>query len=572
MALMCLAVPSMFLTTSYAGWFSFASYLLAIGAAFEQMFCLPHERRRLSKIDKHIKKLEFIKAKRKIDRYNYLESVPFSIQKLLYKSQCYMQENDWKSAYNEIIKTRKYHLLSSEKSLQIEIICLILWNTGNYRDYKIQLERKECSVIEKHSPSTLALLNSFYYEINDDLSQAKTELENGLIEPLDDEEKLAIYNNLARLDMVLGNIQERVFFLSKAADILKKADIPKYYRIVYHNLSMALLGEGRYSEAKSIMKTYYQSINPDNVRQCLDFTNDNIEFARALEDQSAIDEAHAIFDRLIDESKLETVDQKVSLRVSELRMLRNDKQCINDYTEHIESLLSDIENLTRSKKVFQKIILLEDMRFEVESLSTKKRLVNKDLHLISLFRSVCSKVFHNINIVDEEIQDMPPVLIEPRASLLKKKHFIRKLYIDHFRCYNKEYFHMMFKNLQEISNLCREKENRYKEVDALLIICDEFVAYCNILQSSKFYSDFFHFAFDAYNRSSNVLNNSYIRHEFQDQMIGMAYFSLMLGFDRQIANYWFSCAHQYSLSLSQFALWFRRYYNYLLKQLYFCKG
>ncbi len=143
---------------------------------------------------------------------------------------------------------------------------------------------------------------------------------------------------------------------------------------------------------------------------------------------------------------------------------------------------------------------------------------------------------------------------------MRHRHTMLKLEIGLRGGFSQANFGKMFDNLEEMARLWRDKSYARAEIDACLIICDEFVAYRRGL-GTRFHQDFIHRAVSAYKDAEALLLKRLERPEFQSQMIGMAYYALHFGMGKDAVAFWFTHASRRGVQLRHYAAWLRKQYQ-----------
>ncbi len=402
-----------------------------------------------------------------------------------------------------------------------------------------------------------ALLKSYWHEFQGDLTSAKAELETAITETREARENILLYNNLARLEGFSGNFQEQIFYLSRAAMLLKDNPVPAYYPTVYHNLSINLAREGLKSEAIQVINDYYAATDRNNILQYLNYANDYLILARELNDQAMIDQAHNHNAELL--SMQLTRNQQISLRISLLRMNRNDRQQTPDYLSEVEALVNDSKTLSDKEQIIALLEIANDLAFELEDCHAGRSHTDPySLHEFYTFVVKRLLAFHTV--IDRELQEIPPALPLVREQWMKRRHNIFKLEMRLKENFSAANFGKMFDNLEEMVRLWQDKLYDRAEIDACLMICDEFVAYRREF-GTRFHQDFIHRAVSAYKAAEALLLKRLERPGFQSQMIGMAYYALYLGMGKDAVAFWFTHAFRRGIQLRHYAAWLRSQYR-----------
>jgi hypothetical protein len=221
--------------------------------------------------------------------------------------------------------------------------------------------------------------------------------------------------------------------------------------------------------------------------------------------------------------------------------------------------VEDIDQLPPNEQLQAFLKITEDIRFEYEK---KVRLGDsaRDLkRLDDLYANVADRAIALKSVIEKELQKIPPALPEIRKQWMLHRHNLLKLKSGMEKGINKSELQKIFNNLEEMARLWKDKEYDHGEIEALLIICDEFIAFRKILKG-PFHNDFISRALNAYQAAENLLKDRLEMPEFQQYMIGMAYFALNLGIGEKTVFFWFQAAHKHPLQIRHYAEWFRQQY------------
>lgn len=552
-----LAVLAQAVPVDWVRWCGVVFLLAAVVLLYDAVSVLPQQKQQLKKIRKYLYDLELDKAKDLLSRPSLLNNVPFLVQKKFLLTICCLHQKDLMGAYAAIVSAGKNYLLPNEA---MEYRCLrgrIYWEAGNIRDFTRLFKNENFNSLI-HNPSVpLAMMKSHSYVAKKDLVNAKHVLESVIATDIDEKSKIPLYNELSVFEGRSGNKGEQILYLSSAAEILKQHPTPAYYGFVFHNLSINLLRENRKPEAYQVMQDYRDLIDLENVWQCLFFCNDQLDFARETGSQGTIDDAHTFRKKYLSERLPAT--QEIALRISELQMIRNDQQKIPDYYAHVRNLVKDTEQLLPEEQLPALLKVTQDIRFEFEKTARLGRDVQYLKKLDDFYARVAGQAIALESVIEKELQVIPPALPEIRRQWTLHRHALLKLKFSMNEGINHSELQKIFSNLEEMARLWQDKEYDHGEIKALLVLCDEFIAYRQILKG-PFHDNFIARTLKAFQDAENLLKDRLDMPGFQPYMIGMAYFALKLGMEQKMVLFWFQAAHRHSFQIRHYAQWFRQQY------------
>lgn len=551
----------------WASWWGALFFFFAAGTGVLTANMLPHEKRFFRKVQRHLDRMEYETVITLLDSRREWLMTPAAICKnLIFRVKKCLQSNDWLGAYHNLNRLAKHAMLPDEKELYLELFACLYYNMQNHRDLLAMEELLRDEFGFANDPDRCLLLKSFCREVKGEIAGAKAVIERALNHTTDPAERISLYNNLARLEKLSGNKQEQLSHLTNAYTILKSNYFPHLFPIVYHNLLILYAKTGEKSEAIRVLAEYESAIDKNNLQQYLGYTNDALHMARELGDQAIIDKVHTLDKGLI---SLASEQERFTIRVHELRMVRNGNQSFPDYMAVIKDLLSGLEILPAEEQVLALVEIIHDIENELKDalaknaqLGDNKRL--SDLHY--LHQSACRQLVAKHHIVDQKLLEIPPALFFMRQEWLKKRHSILKTSISLAEKPSKQSFVQLFDQLEERVRLCHDKSSVHEEVSALIVICDEFVAYRDNI-GGEFHRDFIGVALNAYRRADQITRGQVNSPRFCDLMLGLAYFAWKLGNDKNLATFWLRQADRHIHSMLHYAVWLRRQRQEILEWL-----
>ena len=512
---------------------------------------LPHERRWLQHAEKMIENCDFEEAERTLSFPPLLIGFTARFKRLTTLVYLKMESGDLAAAYSWLLVAEQETMLPDERLSSQLTRANLMFRAGNYTAFGKALGELVSGIPMSGSLRfRYALLKSHEHELRGQYSEAKTLLEEA--REIAPEPKLVAiaFNNLARLEDMQGNDTNAQSYYERAWQVLRTNPMPKLHPVVGHNLVLKYGRNGAVEKAMKLLSEYREMVAPSNVQQYLQFLNDQVHLARQLGNRSMLLDNYEDTQRTLKPQ----IDkhQRLVLGIGELRMRFNDDVPITDQMAEIVSLLDENKDLP-TKDRFQ---ALSELLGVLQQCNAKAD--GRDFREVE--EQTIAELLAMEGEIDKQLRDAPPVLPIIRDIWHGHKLGICKLKIGlSAPGLSRSNFDKMFNLLRQRRQLWADKSNPEGELDALMAICDEFVAFAGKL-GPRFATDFGAMAQQALTEAAEVLERHWPHPSVQRHALGVAYFYWQLAGNREGAERWILRFEKPGLSLAHNAKWFREWH------------
>lgn len=513
---------------------------------------LPHERLWLKQAKEMIEDCDFEAAKRTLSSPPPLIGFAARIKRMETLVYLQMEIGDLVAAYSCLLDAEQRTLLPDERFSLQQVRACLLFRAGNYEAFGKVLDEIPSEIPKSGSLRFRnALLKSHVHELKGQFPEAKALLEEA--SEIAPEPKLVAvaFNNLARLEDMQGNDTNAQSYYERAWQVLRVNPMPKLYPVVGHNLLIKYGRNGAVEKALNLLNEYRQMVLPSNTQQYLQFLNDQVHLARQLGNRTMLLEIYEYIERVL-MPKINK-SERFALNVSELRMRFSDGLPVADQLAASVALLDENMDLTAENRIHVLRELLGVLK------QCNARIDGKD------FSDIQGRVITELLLMEVEIdrllRDTPPVLPSIRDVWYGHKFEICKLKISlSAPRLSRSDFEKMFDLLHQRQQVWADKGNPEGELDALMIMCDEFVAYSGQL-GPQFASDYRAMAQQSLKNAVKVLALHWPHPSVQRHALGVAYFYWQLANDKEGAELWLLRFEKLGLNPAHYAPWFRKWHT-----------
>jgi hypothetical protein len=234
----------------------------------------------------------------------------------------------------------------------------LFYDVGNYKRFIELLDTLSIDVKKyPKQESFYGILKAFYFEIKNEWSNAKIELENIYESTNKYHYKFQASNNIARIERFLGNEVSAKSYYEKAYEILKQKPNAKYFPIVIHNLLIAYARSKKTQEADNLLNDYFELVDKKDSKQMIEYANDMTHYAREIQDKELLQKSYKIVEESI--IKLLKNEQKIVLEIYELRMRYNDNL---DFEKYFSITFEKIKAKKEEFSLVEKLNILRELR------------------------------------------------------------------------------------------------------------------------------------------------------------------------------------------------------------------
>jgi len=529
---------------------------LASGWAFA---ILPREKRWLNQMRKAVDALDFVSAKNGIvmvDADLALSPV-FKIRFALLKAAYFREQSNALAAYEVLLALKASALLPKEVCRVDYALASLFLEQGDLKAVRKTLERLKTANCQAHEATRMILLESRWCELSGDMTKAKELLEEGLAIPnLDGFSKVIYLHQLALLESTQVNYQTALSYYHQAWSLLVSS--PKAIKVqqianTASNLVFLHLRLGDVAKAQAILSAFAERLNPQLASQMILLHNVEIEFARQTGDRKRLLVTYAKAEQQI--YSLLDEQEQLAFMVLGLRMRWND--CVEFEAALIRTMQMLIEH---SHKDLRNVFHAN--REVVGVLGQAITRLGPRSDLLVYHGWIVMEWVRLQAQLDEERNAVPAALPALRSDWLGLSLEGMKLRFNLFgRGLPKAEFDRLFALLAERKRIWSDRENPFEQMQALVVIVDEYLAYSREINDPQFKADFLEIAIQALKDATTLLMQHETHPAFTQYMAGMAYFYSQFEWDKTQAKAWLEQFDAKGQSLNHYAVWLREHYQ-----------
>lgn len=478
-----------------------------------------------------------------------------SLQAAFYKSQ-----GDLLKAYKELKDLQKLPLLPKERTaIELDLMRL-LYDSGNVKATQQQLTSLQKRKLSQAQQSQCHLTQAELYLIENKLQAAKDLVESHYEEPnLSANIQVALLHTLGVIETHLQNYESAISAYRQAWEKLKQQKNSfGQAEITIDNLALTYAKQGEPSKLQPFIQELEALAKPNNADHQLALYNIKINLARQLQDRQALIQAYAQAEQNL--LPLLQGEQRFFYTVLGLRMHFNDGV---DFEKALQATQAAMLNKPAISTLNHLRVIKEIsgiLRQAIEIQLRNRQAPRPDL---MTFYSWLLFEFKRLEPELDSLQDqISPNLPGPKAEIigLKIDSLKHAMFLMHAQP-NKALFEKMFELLKEQKKLWQGMHNPLDQLQALVVILDEYIAYRNALPNSQFAADFKQLAFTSLEEAEVLLNDNQDNLAYSDKLIGLAYICYQLNTKKAQAKHWLETYEQSKQSTNHFAAWLRQHYQ-----------
>lgn len=473
-----------------------------------------------------------------------------SLQAAFYKSQ-----GDLLKAYKELKDLQKLPLLPKERTaIELDLMRL-LYDSGNVKATQQQLTSLQKRKLSQAQQSQCHLTQAELYLIENKLQAAKDLVESHYEEPnLSANIQVALLHTLGVIETHQQNYQSAITAYRQAWEMLKQQkNIFGQAEITIDNLALTYAKQGELNKLQPFIQELQALAKPNNADHQLSLHNIKINLARQLNDRQALLQAYAQAEQNL--QPLLQGEQRFFYTVLGLRMQFNDDV-------DFEKALQATQAAMLSKPAISTLNYLRVIKEISGILKQAIERIGPRPDLMTFFSWLLFE-FKRLEPELDSLQDqISPNLPGPKAEIiaLKVDSLKNAMFLMHAQP-NKALFKKMFELLKEQKKLWQGMHNPLDQLQALVVILDEYIAYRNALPNSQFAADFKQLAFTSIEEAEQLVNDNPKHLGYSDKLIGLAYTCYQLNTKKAQAKHWLEAYDQSKQSTNHLAAWLRQQYQ-----------
>lgn len=469
------------------------------------------------------------------------------LQASFYKSQ-----GELIKAYYTLQELQALPLLPKEHTaIELDLMRL-LYACGNFKATQQMLMRLQKGKLIKVQQSQCHLTQAELYLEENKLQAAKDLVEQHYAEPnLSVRTQVALLHTLGVIDTHLQNYESAITAYRQAWEILKQQKNSfGQAEITIDNLVLTYAKQNEPNKLQPFVQELAALAKPNNTDHQLALHNIKINLARQLNDRQALEQAYAQAEQNL--LPLLQGEQRFFYTVLGLRMHFNDDVAFEKALQATQAAmlskpaLSTLNNLRIIKEISGVL------KQAIEKIGPRPDLMTFYSWLLFEFKRLEPEL--------DSLQDqISPNLPGPKAEIigLKIDSLKHAMFLMHAQP-NKALFEKMFELLKEQKKLWQGMHNPLDQLQALVVILDEYIAYRNALPNSQFAADFKQLAFTSLEEAEVLLNDNQDNLAYSDKLIGLAYICYQLNTKKAQAKHWLATYEKSKQSPSHLAAWLRQ--------------
>lgn len=526
---------------------------------------LPHESKRLASARSALSAYEPDLAIQTLSKKLPIEGTHYKLQRAILLSSAYRINDMLLEAHRTLTVVTESNLLSAEIA-QLNLAWAQLYRqAGNPTEAALRLAQIDNTTASK-DPACLLLKARIALE-QDQPSVARALLETGLENATPSDLRVIFLNDIAAIDGIQGRFEAQLGHLRAARQLFRTAPSAQLTPVLHHNLAIALVKAGKTEEAQDVLREAWEVVNRQSLHQVLEVLNNHLHAAREAGDTGWKQAAYEEFDRQIDRLGQQTPRTQLALKVSQLRMRRNDGFPLTpeNYIALVNQLLQELAEPSLVIPVTDCIAALYELRHDVECELKQTPGRGYATTLIAILRETSRQLQGHEHCIDTYLSAIPPKLtthIETwyryQVAADKAAVFLAPTAED-----AKYAFGRLFRRLQEKAEWTAERNVSLLTVEAWLVLCDEYCTYHSQLPpwgQNNFRNDFAHIALLAFEQATREINTITNLRPHVPQLIGLAYYAIKLRNDAAMAEKWLLEIKALEPALDHYAIWLRDQY------------
>ncbi len=462
----------------------------------------------------------------------------------------------FKEAYiysNQILNLPLFENEKSEVLLEQVLILLMLHDTKRAKEIFKEVKNTD----DKSEHSEILNLESQILEREGKFKEARQKILSA-ISKLENNEKnriqqAKIYNNLARMEMMLGNTTNTQHYYRKSLSIAVKLNDKSLLHTIYPNLIDTYLLNGLYDKAQTELNNYKDTVNNSNIYDQLQFLNYELTYSRQKNDTYMMSSTVEQINRNI-YPKLPR-DQQLILKSSELRIRWNMNNKWDEILFWVEDHLSEYQSLPfpENFNTIKEAYNILDNLAKNNKLGEFKR----------LFLKVTSFMGESKVIIGKYIDSLPDYCINERCYWENELVFLSKI-----RRSNEpnitllEFYKYYFKHMCNIKDINYEHKNYMLAIEKDIDIAEECMGGIRGTRNKEVI-DYLRNTMKKHLDSAIKEINKFEKHpNIYSFYIRISMYSVFLG-DKEISKDFFYKYEESRININHYSKWIQDYYFFL---------
>jgi Ca2+/Na+ antiporter len=486
----------------------------------------------------------------------YIRSIPGRIEwNLLSAKKLMAQEQqrlrDAYEIYSELLNLPLFEKEKNNIKLKQVLVLLLLGDTNKSKSIFERTKQK----INQDKYYEVLYLQSVFEERTGEFEKARQSLllAVGEHDNVKDIQLATIYNNLGRMEKMLGNPTNTFHYYRKSAELALHFKEKSLIHVTYPNIIDTYLLRSDNKNAASFLDEYSNLIDKDNIDDLFKFNNYKLEYARQTKNR-------ALYLETLVQGRIEilpriSVQEQLVFEISELRIRWNSKCGWDEKLFWVRYSLPEYFKLKfpirylMLKEIFN---ILRDLA-RTNNLGPFTELFSQLLNLMELSKED----------IDRYILELPDYCVDERCFWEKEKAFLRGIQRANEPQINLiDFYEGMFEHLRNIKDIQLQHGNFLSAIEADLNIADECMGATQKIQD-KVVRNYLRENMQKYVDSASRDIEKFQHHPASNEyIVRIARYSLFLG-DKESAKKYYDIFVNSKISIYHYASWIQKYYKEL---------
>lgn len=516
---------------------------------------LPVERKLLSYLEQALSDLRVFDAERLIQRTRRLPYLlpTTKIELGGLEASFNKSQGEFGKAFDGLQQLKSLPLLAKERvNIDLDLINLF-FTSGNFKEAQELLEQLKKYELSDTQHYKCVRNQVELHLARSEFQAAKDLLEKHLLEPdLSASAKVSLQHTLGVAETHLKNYVGALTAYRQAWEIQKtfKSSFGQA-EITIENLVLTYAKQGQTEQIQPLLNELDALANSDNAEHLLALHNIQINLARQLGDKKELLVAY----KSADENILPKLsgESRFFYLINGLRMHWNDGVEFSKVLKTTQKVMLNRPDLSP----------LKTLRCIKEVTGTVKQVIDKvgpRSDLMTFYSWLILEFKRLEPEIDRLLDNTPTSLPSPKNELIGFKIDI----IKHSFMYespSKIHFERIFELLSEKRSLWQGMHNPVDQLNELMIILDEYIAFKHQLEGTDFQhvfeTTFCRLATDTLDEAEQILSRNLNNLAYTDKLIGLAFACCQLNTKKPQAKKWLETFEQSKQSLNHMAVWLR---------------
>ena len=486
----------------------------------------------------------------------YIRGIPGRIKwNLLCARKLMTQEQprlrDAYEMYSELLSFPLFE--KEENNIRLNQV-LVLFLLGDTNKAKSIFERTK-QKIDQDKYYEILYLQSLFDERAGEFEKARQSLLSAVSEHdnVKDIQLARIYNNLGRMEKLLGNTTNTSHYYRKSAELALHFKEKYLIHIAYPNLIDTYLLDGDNKNAASFLDEYSNLIDKDNIDDLLKFNNYKLEYARQTKNKILM--LDTLTQGRINILPKISAQEQLVFEISELRIRWNSGCGWDEKLFWVRHYLPEYLKLEFPGRHF----VLKEVFNILRDLAKTNNLGP----FADLFSQLLDFMGRSKKDIDQYVLELPDYCVDERCFWEKEKAFLRKIQKPDTPPINLiDLCESIFEHLRNIKDIQLQHGNPLSAIEADLDIADECMG---VIQAIRDIAAIDYLRKNMLKHLDNACRDFEKFRQYpasNKYIVRIARYALFVG-DKERAREYFDNFVRSKISIYHYAAWIQKYYKEL---------